>query len=370
MQSAMPAKCRDPGIFSVPCTIDDCTFADAMLDLGALINFMPSSMYKSLNFGDLEPMGIIIQLAYRSIAHSLADFYVLDMEDEPSGKGSILILNRLFLMTTLTKIDVHAGIISMEFGDNKVQFNIFEVMKHSVKDHSLFGIDIIEELVEDYILVEISNSVETTHVLDTSDSMTDGFDSVNMIDMLDFSNSVDDFSDLANMIDLSPLYLGPRDPIGTTVLSLGIWSQPLWIPSNSPESIDCGFYWHTIFQDAHHFVTSYEQCQRIRVATIEDMRCPSNPFFSTKSLMSGVLTSWSISYLLRFGVPKALINDQGSHFCNRTMSTLLEKYGVVHRERLELIIRRRSLGSQDSIPNPVRNVSLSDSLEQFISPLG
>ncbi|RDY05560.1 gag-pol, partial [Mucuna pruriens] len=33
----------------------------------------------------------------------------------------------------------------------------------------------------------------------------------------------------------------------------------------------------------------------------------------------------------RFCVPKALISDQGSHFCNRTMSFLLHKYGVVHR---------------------------------------
>ncbi|RDX82268.1 hypothetical protein CR513_36962, partial [Mucuna pruriens] len=32
-----------------------------------------------------------------------------------------------------------------------------------------------------------------------------------------------------------------------------------------------------------------------------------------------------------FGMPKALISDQGSHFCNKTMSTLLEKYGIVHR---------------------------------------
>ncbi|RDY07627.1 Gag-Pol polyprotein, partial [Mucuna pruriens] len=33
----------------------------------------------------------------------------------------------------------------------------------------------------------------------------------------------------------------------------------------------------------------------------------------------------------RFGVPKVLISDQGSHFCNRSMSSLLHKYGVVHR---------------------------------------
>ncbi|RDY05753.1 hypothetical protein CR513_10393, partial [Mucuna pruriens] len=29
---ALPRKCRDPRIFSVPCTIGDCTFVDAMLD--------------------------------------------------------------------------------------------------------------------------------------------------------------------------------------------------------------------------------------------------------------------------------------------------------------------------------------------------
>ncbi|RDY13842.1 hypothetical protein CR513_01174, partial [Mucuna pruriens] len=53
-QQAMPKKCRDPEIFSIPCTIGDCTFANAMLDL--------------------------------------VDFYVLDMEDETSRKGSTLIL--------------------------------------------------------------------------------------------------------------------------------------------------------------------------------------------------------------------------------------------------------------------------------------
>ncbi|RDX97540.1 hypothetical protein CR513_19679, partial [Mucuna pruriens] len=122
--------------FSVPCTIGDYTFADAMLDLGASINVMSSSTYKSLNFGDLKAMGIIIQLANRSIAHPLGiledvlvrinelsfptDFYVLDMEDEPSGKGSTLILDRPFLMIARTKIDVHAGTLSMEFGDNMV----------------------------------------------------------------------------------------------------------------------------------------------------------------------------------------------------------------------------------------------------------
>ncbi|RDX97477.1 hypothetical protein CR513_19745, partial [Mucuna pruriens] len=38
-----------------------------------------------------------------------------------------------------------------------------------------------------------------------------------------------------------------------------------------------------------------------------------------------------IKLKLLFGVSKALISDQGSHFCNRVMAMLLEKYGVVHR---------------------------------------
>ncbi|RDX69644.1 hypothetical protein CR513_51210, partial [Mucuna pruriens] len=161
-QQALPKKCRDPRIFSVPCTIGECTFVDAMLDLGASINVMPTSIYKALNFGDLEPIGMTIQLANKSIVQPLGvledvlvqvnklifpvDFYMLEMEDETSGKGSTLILGRPFLMTARTKIDVHVGMLSMEFGDTLVQFNIFEDMKHPTEDHSLFGIDLIEEL--------------------------------------------------------------------------------------------------------------------------------------------------------------------------------------------------------------------------------
>ncbi|RDY03608.1 Retrovirus-related Pol polyprotein from transposon 17.6, partial [Mucuna pruriens] len=40
---------------------------------------------------------------------------------------------------------------------------------------------------------------------------------------------------------------------------------------------------------------------------------------------------WPINNVKEFGVPRALISDQGSHFYNHTMDTLLEKYGVVHR---------------------------------------
>ena len=34
---------------------------------------------------------------------------------------------------------------------------------------------------------------------------------------------------------------------------------------------------------------------------------------------------------LRFGVPKTIISDGGTHFCNKPFETLLAKYGVKHK---------------------------------------
>ncbi|RDX82742.1 hypothetical protein CR513_36427, partial [Mucuna pruriens] len=121
-----------------------------MLNLGASINVMPNSIYKSLNFANrsvVQPLGVLEDVLVQ--VNELifpANFYVLDMEDETSRKGSTLILGRPFLMNARTNIDVHVGTLSMEFGDTLVQFNIFEAMNHPIEDHLLFGIDLIDEI--------------------------------------------------------------------------------------------------------------------------------------------------------------------------------------------------------------------------------
>ena len=33
----------------------------------------------------------------------------------------------------------------------------------------------------------------------------------------------------------------------------------------------------------------------------------------------------------RFGMPRVIISDEGTHFCNKTMEMLLARYGVRHR---------------------------------------
>ncbi|RDX74346.1 hypothetical protein CR513_45917, partial [Mucuna pruriens] len=123
------------------------------------------------------------------------------MEDETSEKESTLILGRPFLMTTRTKIDIHAETLSMEFGDTLVQFNIFKAMKHPTKDHSLFGIDVIEELVEEYFQLSNSSedmeafarSIKKNNCLGVADKETD------LEEVQDLPNFEDDHSNIANL---------------------------------------------------------------------------------------------------------------------------------------------------------------------------
>jgi len=163
----MPPKCKDPGTFSVPCIIGNCKFDDCMLDLGVSINVMSTSVFKSLGLGPLKATSVVIQLANRSNAHPAGlvedvsvkvnelifptDFYILEMEGELGCSRSPIILGRPFLKTARTKIDVHSGTMSMEFGDNIVKFNIFDAMRQPRDDHFVLRIDVIDDVIEKYL---------------------------------------------------------------------------------------------------------------------------------------------------------------------------------------------------------------------------
>ena len=95
--------------------IGNSKFENAMLDLGASINVMSLSIYKSLSLGPLQPTVVVIQLANRSVTHPTGyiedvlvrvgelifptDFYVLEMEEGFSHGSAPIILGRPFLKT-------------------------------------------------------------------------------------------------------------------------------------------------------------------------------------------------------------------------------------------------------------------------------
>ncbi|KAJ0569236.1 putative retrotransposon gag domain, aspartic peptidase domain superfamily [Helianthus annuus] len=144
LQKRLPQKCKDPGVFTVPCKLGNLNIPRAMLDLGASINVLPNSIFKTLNVGPLKRTGVVIQLADRSLVYPKgvledvlvqvnelvfpADFYVLDMEDDDSPHSSSILLGRPFLKTAKTKIDVYSGTLSMEFDGEVINFNIYMML--------------------------------------------------------------------------------------------------------------------------------------------------------------------------------------------------------------------------------------------------
>ena len=53
-QRKLPPKCKDSGVFFVPCKIGHLYFDKAILDSGAFINVMPRFVYDKLNLGELK----------------------------------------------------------------------------------------------------------------------------------------------------------------------------------------------------------------------------------------------------------------------------------------------------------------------------
>ncbi|RDX82935.1 hypothetical protein CR513_36213, partial [Mucuna pruriens] len=138
IQPVMPKKCSDPGTFFVPCTIGKCNF-DAMLDL-------------------------LIQLANKNTVYPLGILEDMLLQVTTTTKRFI---NIQFLKKARTKIDVHAGTLSMKFGDNRVEYNIFEAMKHPTKNHLVLYLDVINQMgagVIDIADVNIAGVVEVVAV--------------------------------------------------------------------------------------------------------------------------------------------------------------------------------------------------------------
>ena len=137
--------------------------------------------------------------------------------------------------------------------------------------------------------------------------------------------------------------------------------------------LQSGFYWPTLFKDAHQFVSTCDKCQRMGNISRKD-EPPMHPILEVElfdlwgiDFMGPFPSSYNNLYILlavdyvskwveaiptrtndakvvaqflrshifsRFGTPRALIIDNGTHFCNKVIDKVLQKYGVRHRTSL------------------------------------
>jgi len=184
LQRKLPPKLKDPGAFTIPCTIGKVSVGNVLCDLGASINLMPLSMMKKLGCGEPKPTKMTLTLADRSISYPYgvledvlvkvnellfpADFVILDMEEDEELP---LLLGRPFLATGRALIDVEMGELMLRFQDEQVVFNIFEAMKHRSENPQCYRVDVVDHIVEETNIKEspsptlervIVNSIEST----------------------------------------------------------------------------------------------------------------------------------------------------------------------------------------------------------------
>nr|GFA10261.1 reverse transcriptase domain-containing protein [Tanacetum cinerariifolium] len=89
---------------------------------------------------------------------------------------------------------------------------------------------------------------------------------------------------------------------------------------------DSGFYWPTIYRDAQNVVKNYDVCQRqvdYLSKWVEAKALPTNDSRVVYKLLKNLFA--------RFGAPRTIISDRGTHFCNDQFTKVMQKYGVTHR---------------------------------------
>ncbi|CAJ2642326.1 unnamed protein product [Trifolium pratense] len=247
-QTDLPEKCEDLGVFTVPCTIGTTEFGSCMLDLGSSINVMPTSIYNSLSLGPLQPTGLVIQLANRSITRPKgiiedvlvkvndlifpADFYILDMERETSSSKGTLILGRPFMRTARAKIDAYAGTLSMAFGNRVIRFNLFDAMKHPHEEHSVFALDLFDGLIDNECADEFINGFPS--IVGFDDTFTSQ-DSTN-IEICSVYAKINDNHVATNSTDTISTYTSTSNTI--TVANIDILGGSSTIPQESKVQSD------------------------------------------------------------------------------------------------------------------------------------
>ncbi|XP_019227469.1 PREDICTED: uncharacterized protein LOC109208770 [Nicotiana attenuata] len=134
--------------------------------------------------------------------------------------------------------------------------------------------------------------------------------------------------------------------------------------------LEYGYYWLTIYQDANQMVKACDQCQR-QGSISKRHEMPMNfvleveifdvwgidfmgPFVSSHGMTEKWVEAVALpknearsetaflkkNIFTRFGTPRAILSDGGSHFCNKAFAGCLEKYGVSTRWPHLIILSR------------------------------
>ncbi|GKA23060.1 reverse transcriptase domain-containing protein [Tanacetum coccineum] len=287
----------------------------------ASFNLMPLSIWKKLSLPELTSTQMILELADRSTTspsgidedvfikvgkfHFPADFVVVDYVVDPGSLNSRETLfkdgtysyNDVVSINRIDVIDVACKEYAQEvlgFSDSSTSGNPTPSLDPILSTSSP-SLTPFEE--EDFILEEIEACL-------INYSIPPGIDD-------------DDFDLEGDLLLLEKLLNDdPSSPLPPKELNVKPTGGHHGANYTAKKVFDSGFYWPTIYRDAHDLVTRCDACQRKGKISQKD-EMPQNAI--QKSLFA------------RFGTPRAIISDRGTHFCNDQFAKVMLKYGVTHR---------------------------------------
>ncbi|XP_070009667.1 uncharacterized protein [Nicotiana sylvestris] len=170
---SMAPKLEDPDAFIIPRTIVSVDFAKAC-DLGASINLMPYSVFKTLVIGKprpismrlqtdrtmKRPLGVIEDVLVRVDKFILpADFVILDCEVDYEVP---IILGRPFLATGKALVDVEAQELTFRVGDEKVVFHVCKSMRQPNSNEVCSFVDLVTDVIvdESSVVMNVDDTLE------------------------------------------------------------------------------------------------------------------------------------------------------------------------------------------------------------------
>ncbi|KAH9802189.1 hypothetical protein KPL71_001277 [Citrus sinensis] len=152
LQSKILTKVKDPGSFTIPCSIGTRYAGRALCDLGASSNLMPLSVFKQLGVGECRPTTVTLQLADRSHAY-------------PEGKiEDVLVkVDKFIFPVDFIVLDFEAdkekGELTMRMNDQQVTFNVLEAMRSPDEVEDCNFLSVVDFIVADRMDKCCSNEI-------------------------------------------------------------------------------------------------------------------------------------------------------------------------------------------------------------------